>query len=178
MWQSVIVYCQSVKFSIALHFLSLNSNDLVRSPNVSLKRNFDHFVTFFRDIPIPSKCYSKIYTTLSNFYQRQSLAESHVWHFRESPAISDMYENLFKSPLHRVFVYGTLKRGEPNHGLIKDATNGYAKFLGLGRTTVSYPLVIATKYNIPFLLKKPDVGNVSWEKINLFTILKLEVLKN
>ncbi|XP_011641860.1 putative gamma-glutamylcyclotransferase CG2811 isoform X2 [Pogonomyrmex barbatus] len=64
-----------------------------------------------------------------------------------------------ESPLHRVFVYGTLKRGEPNHGLIKDAANGYAKFLGLGRTTVPYPLVIATKYNIPFLLKKPNVGN-------------------
>ncbi|KAL0122847.1 hypothetical protein PUN28_007493 [Cardiocondyla obscurior] len=70
-----------------------------------------------------------------------------------------MYENLFKNPLHRVFVYGTLKRGEPNHGLIKDPANGYAKFLGLGRTTITYPLVIATKYNIPFLLKKPGTGN-------------------
>lgn len=70
-----------------------------------------------------------------------------------------MYENLFKSPLHRVFVYGTLKRGEPNHSLIKDTANGYAKFLGFGRTTVLYPLVIATKYNIPFLLKKPNMGN-------------------
>jgi len=72
-----------------------------------------------------------------------------------------MYENLFKSPLHRVFVYGTLKRNEPNHGLMKDTANGYAKFLGLGKTTVQYPLVIATKYNIPFLLKKPNTGNVS-----------------
>ncbi|XP_014487478.1 PREDICTED: putative gamma-glutamylcyclotransferase CG2811 isoform X2 [Dinoponera quadriceps] len=70
-----------------------------------------------------------------------------------------MYENLFKNPLHRVFVYGTLKRGEPNHGIIKDVTNGYAKFLGIGKTTISYPLVIATKYNIPFLLKKSNVGN-------------------
>jgi len=70
-----------------------------------------------------------------------------------------MYENLFKSPLHRVFVYGTLKRGEPNHGLIKDPANGYVRFLGLGKTTIMYPLVIATKYNIPFLLKKPDTGN-------------------
>lgn len=70
-----------------------------------------------------------------------------------------MYENLFKNPLHRVFVYGTLKRGEPNHHLIKDTANGFAKFLGLGRTTVPYPLVIATKYNIPFLLKKPGTGN-------------------
>ncbi|KYQ48751.1 hypothetical protein ALC60_12257 [Trachymyrmex zeteki] len=66
-----------------------------------------------------------------------------------NPQLSKMYENLFKSPLHRVFVYGTLKRGEPNHGLIKDTANGYAKFLGLGKTTVQYPLVIATKYNIP-----------------------------
>ncbi|XP_011160266.1 putative gamma-glutamylcyclotransferase CG2811 isoform X2 [Solenopsis invicta] len=66
---------------------------------------------------------------------------------------------LDESPLHRVFVYGTLKRGEPNHGLIKDTANGYAKFLGLGRTTIPYPLIIATKYNIPFLLKKPNTGN-------------------
>ncbi|XP_032691447.1 putative gamma-glutamylcyclotransferase CG2811 isoform X2 [Odontomachus brunneus] len=70
-----------------------------------------------------------------------------------------MYENLLKNPLHRVFVYGTLKRGEPNHGVIKDVANGYAKFLGIGKTTISYPLVIATRYNIPFLLKKPNVGN-------------------
>ncbi|CAL1679904.1 unnamed protein product [Lasius platythorax] len=79
--------------------------------------------------------------------------------FYSLPSEKIMNLPLTKSPLHRVFVYGTLKRGEPNHGLIKDAANGYAKFLGLGRTTVSYPLVIATKYNIPFLLKKPDVGN-------------------
>lgn len=72
-----------------------------------------------------------------------------------------MYENLFKNPLHSIFVYGTLKRGEPNHNILKNTTNGYAKFKGLGRTTVPYPLVIATKYNIPFLLKKPGTGNVS-----------------
>ncbi|XP_034951424.1 putative gamma-glutamylcyclotransferase CG2811 [Chelonus insularis] len=70
-----------------------------------------------------------------------------------------MYENLFKSPLHRVFLYGTLKRGEPNHDLIRDTANGYAKFLGVGRTVNKYPLVIATKYNIPFLLHKPGVGH-------------------
>ncbi|XP_043513681.1 putative gamma-glutamylcyclotransferase CG2811 isoform X1 [Frieseomelitta varia] len=64
-----------------------------------------------------------------------------------------------KSPLHRVFVYGTLKRGEPNHSLIQDTSNGYAKFLGLGKTTIPYPLIIATHYNIPFLLKKPGFGH-------------------
>ncbi|XP_043266131.1 putative gamma-glutamylcyclotransferase CG2811 isoform X2 [Colletes gigas] len=70
-----------------------------------------------------------------------------------------MYENLFKNPLYRVFVYGTLKRGEPNNSLIQNTANGYAKFLGLGKTTIPYPLIIATKYNIPFLLKKPGVGH-------------------
>ncbi|XP_014613992.1 PREDICTED: putative gamma-glutamylcyclotransferase CG2811 isoform X2 [Polistes canadensis] len=66
---------------------------------------------------------------------------------------------LNENPLHRIFVYGTLKRGEPNHKLIQDKTNGYAKFLGIAKTTSSYPLIIATKYNIPFLLKKPGVGH-------------------
>lgn len=78
-----------------------------------------------------------------------------------------MYENLFKSPLHRVFLYGTLKRGEPNHELIRDTANGYAKFLGIGKTKNKYPLVIATRFNIPFLLHKPGVGHVS----NLFILL-------
>ncbi|XP_015179801.1 PREDICTED: putative gamma-glutamylcyclotransferase CG2811 isoform X2 [Polistes dominula] len=66
---------------------------------------------------------------------------------------------LNENPLHRIFVYGTLKRGEPNHKLIQDKANGYAKFLGIAKTTSSYPLIIATKYNIPFLLKKPGVGH-------------------
>ncbi|XP_011496426.1 PREDICTED: putative gamma-glutamylcyclotransferase CG2811 [Ceratosolen solmsi marchali] len=70
-----------------------------------------------------------------------------------------MYESLFKSPMQRVFLYGTLKRGEPNHKLITNVENGYAKFLGLGKTISKYPLVIATRYNIPFTLKRPGIGN-------------------
>ncbi|XP_013395290.1 gamma-glutamylaminecyclotransferase-like isoform X3 [Lingula anatina] len=54
--------------------------------------------------------------------------------------------------LHRVFVYGTLKRGEPNHHVMTNTENGTAKFVGEGKTTESWPLVIASKYNIPFLL--------------------------
>ncbi|XP_043473920.1 putative gamma-glutamylcyclotransferase CG2811 isoform X2 [Leptopilina heterotoma] len=61
--------------------------------------------------------------------------------------------------LYRVFVYGTLKRGEPNHKLIENTTNGYAKFLGSGKTVTKYPLVIATKFNVPFLLKKSGIGH-------------------
>ena len=67
----------------------------------------------------------------------------------------------FQNTVHRVFVYGTLKRGEPNHSLMENSLNGQAKFLGHAKTVTKYPLIIATKYNIPFLLKKEGVGHVS-----------------
>eukprot|EP00058_Branchiostoma_floridae_P006612 XP_002592100.1 hypothetical protein BRAFLDRAFT_84969 [Branchiostoma floridae] len=51
--------------------------------------------------------------------------------------------------LIRVFVYGTLKRGQPNYHYM---VNGMAKFVGKGRTVDRLPLVVASKYNIPFLL--------------------------
>jgi len=62
--------------------------------------------------------------------------------------------------LHRVFVYGTLKRGEPNHHWMTDTSKGFSRFLGVGRTVKKYPLVIATKYNIPFILDCPGHGHV------------------
>ncbi|XP_065565439.1 putative gamma-glutamylcyclotransferase CG2811 isoform X2 [Artemia franciscana] len=55
-----------------------------------------------------------------------------------------------------VFVYGTLKRGEPNHCWLTDDKNGCAKFLMFGKTASKYPLVIGSEYNIPFLLKPYD----------------------
>eukprot|EP00088_Acartia_fossae_P071169 TRINITY_DN9712_c0_g1_i1.p1 TRINITY_DN9712_c0_g1~~TRINITY_DN9712_c0_g1_i1.p1 ORF type:complete len:164 (-),score=27.44 TRINITY_DN9712_c0_g1_i1:133-624(-) len=63
-------------------------------------------------------------------------------------------ENLVK-----VFVYGTLKRGEPNHGLLSSAGNGFQKLLGIAKTSKSFPLVIASRYNIPYLLDKEGTGN-------------------
>lgn len=59
----------------------------------------------------------------------------------------------------RVFVYGTLKRGQPNYFHMFNDTNGTAEFLGLALTTEKYPLVIAGKYNIPFLLNIPGQGH-------------------
>ncbi|XP_053995506.1 putative gamma-glutamylcyclotransferase CG2811 [Hylaeus anthracinus] len=88
-----------------------------------------------------------------------NIAILEIYSFYDIPGTMDNHLLLHKNPLYRVFVYGTLKRGEPNHSLIQDTANGYAKFLGLGKTTVQYPLVIATRYNIPFLLKKPGVGH-------------------
>ncbi|KAG5666712.1 hypothetical protein PVAND_014727 [Polypedilum vanderplanki] len=61
--------------------------------------------------------------------------------------------------LIKVFVYGTLKRGQPNHYLMTDKSNGYSKFITIGETIVSFPLVVATRYNIPFLLNRPGMGN-------------------
>ncbi|KAL1501029.1 hypothetical protein ABEB36_006434 [Hypothenemus hampei] len=65
--------------------------------------------------------------------------------------------------LHRVFVYGTLKRSEPNHGLLESNPN-QAKFLFEAQTKEKFPLIIGTQYNIPFLLYAPGKGfNVKGE---------------
>uniref|UniRef100_A0A8C2EHH9 Gamma-glutamylaminecyclotransferase n=1 Tax=Cyprinus carpio TaxID=7962 RepID=A0A8C2EHH9_CYPCA len=58
----------------------------------------------------------------------------------------------------RVFVYGTLKKGQPNYFRMENASNGEAEFLARARTVEPYPLVITTKYNIPFLLNEPGTG--------------------
>ena len=59
-----------------------------------------------------------------------------------------------------IFVYGTLKNGEPNHEKWLKNGDGKSKFVGVAQTVFKWPLVIATKYNVPFLLKAPGVGKV------------------
>ncbi|KAM7111674.1 gamma-glutamylaminecyclotransferase isoform 1-T2 [Molossus nigricans] len=59
----------------------------------------------------------------------------------------------------QVFVYGTLKRGQPNHKVLLDHTNGCSAFWGRGRTVEPYPLVIAGEHNIPHLLNLPGHGH-------------------
>ncbi|XP_023179596.2 putative gamma-glutamylcyclotransferase CG2811 isoform X1 [Drosophila hydei] len=61
--------------------------------------------------------------------------------------------------LKRVFVYGTLKKGEPNHHWLTSEKNGFSRLLAKGKTEIKFPLVIGTRYNIPFLLNKPGVGH-------------------
>ncbi|XP_047410170.1 gamma-glutamylaminecyclotransferase [Sciurus carolinensis] len=58
-----------------------------------------------------------------------------------------------------VFVYGTLKRGQPNHKVLLDSANGSAAFRGQGRTAEPFPLVIAGEHNIPWLLHLPGRGH-------------------
>lgn len=61
--------------------------------------------------------------------------------------------------LLKVFVYGTLKRGEPNHHWLTRKENGIARFVGEGTTVERFPLVVGTRYNIPFLLDKRGEGH-------------------
>jgi len=61
------------------------------------------------------------------------------------------------------FVYGTLKRNEPNHHYMVDST-----FVTEATSVDKLPLVIASKYNIPFALNKPGVGHVSFSISSLF----------
>lgn len=56
-----------------------------------------------------------------------------------------------------VFVYGTLKTGEPNHHWLTDA-QGRSSFLGPGLTLDTWPLVVVTKYNIPMLLGNNNIS--------------------
>ncbi|XP_037953463.1 troponin C-akin-1 protein-like [Teleopsis dalmanni] len=62
------------------------------------------------------------------------------------------------SALQKLFVFGALKYGQPSHSILASSGNGYAKFWCRATTAEKLPLVIATRYNIPFLLNKPGVG--------------------
>lgn len=43
---------------------------------------------------------------------------------------------------------------------MKDIRNGYAKYICKATTINKMPLVIATRYHIPFLVNKPGMGNL------------------
>lgn len=63
--------------------------------------------------------------------------------------------------IKRIFVYGTLKRGQPNHHVIESRDHGHAKFIANGITVSKWPLVVATPYYIPFVLDAEGEGKVS-----------------
>lgn len=60
---------------------------------------------------------------------------------------------------HYVFVYGTLKTGEPNNHVMKDSENGKVTLIGTAVTVKKWPLVIASSYNIPYLLHCEGKGH-------------------
>ncbi len=57
--------------------------------------------------------------------------------------------------MHRVFVYGALKRGFPND--ISEA-NGF-HWVGLCRTIEAFPLVVGGKWFSPYLIAEPGEGH-------------------
>ena len=61
--------------------------------------------------------------------------------------------------MYRVFVYGSLKRGQPNHHVFTQS-KGRVKFLGVGVTQDPWPLTISGIYNTPFLLHAKGTGKV------------------
>ena len=56
--------------------------------------------------------------------------------------------------MHKVFVFGTLKRGFPNHG---EGMRG-ERYLGDCRTVERYPMVVAGRWFSPVMMPEPGVG--------------------
>ena len=64
--------------------------------------------------------------------------------------------------MYSVFVYGTLKKSEPNYYLMNEKTEGLCIYKGHAKTVDIYPLVIASRYNIPYILVHAEgKGHVS-----------------
>ena len=63
----------------------------------------------------------------------------------------------------KVFVYGTLKKGQPNHYLMIDnpEKNGIARFYAQALSVNKYPLVVASHAHIPCMLDVKGQGHVS-----------------
>lgn len=80
--------------------------------------------------------------------------------------------------LIKVFVYGTLKTGEPNHSWMNDVSSngGTAQLLSVGETIEKFPLVLGTRYNIPFLLNLPGNGHQISGEIYMVDKIKLKQL--
>ena len=89
---------------------------------------------------------------------------------------------------HKIFVYGTLKHGEPNYYVLQTGGQGLndfgdqksefqaAKFVTSAETVIKYPLVIASKFNIPFLLDRPGIGNLIKGEVYEVNDLLLKIL--
>ncbi|GMR40969.1 hypothetical protein PMAYCL1PPCAC_11164, partial [Pristionchus mayeri] len=77
--------------------------------------------------------------------------------------------------IHRVFVYGTLKKGQPNYSVMSE-TEGTFRPRGSARSVSCFPLVVGTQFNIPFVLDKPGEGEQILGEIYEVDDRKLEIL--
>lgn len=71
--------------------------------------------------------------------------------------------NAFK---YKIFVYGTLKRNEPNN---EELVSRNAKFVTEAVTVNKWPLIIASECNLPYLLNR-DHGKVTFELFNSYRL--------
>nr|XP_022295620.1 putative gamma-glutamylcyclotransferase CG2811 isoform X1 [Crassostrea virginica] len=59
--------------------------------------------------------------------------------------------------MQRVFLYGTLKKDQPNHARMAAGLQSEdCVFEGIGETQTRYPLIVDPLFNIPFLLGAPN----------------------
>lgn len=72
---------------------------------------------------------------------------------------------------HKVFVYGTLKKGQPNEYFMNIMEN--VEYLGVVETCTKYPLIIGGEWNLPMLLDLEGKGEVLFQ-MDLFNIFKLK----
>ena len=73
--------------------------------------------------------------------------------------------------LTSIFVYGTLKRNEPNHHLMIEKN---AEFFSEGTTVEIWPLIVATERNVPYLLNTNKLGKViKIDDQNSYVFIKL-----
>ncbi|XP_045208146.2 putative gamma-glutamylcyclotransferase CG2811 [Mercenaria mercenaria] len=57
---------------------------------------------------------------------------------------------------HKVFVYGTLKKGQPNEYFMNMIPS--VEYLGTAETRTKYPLIIGGEWNLPMLLNREGEG--------------------
>jgi gamma-glutamylaminecyclotransferase len=62
--------------------------------------------------------------------------------------------------MNRIFVFGSLKNGQPNFWRMTDPDSGLANFVSGGQTADTYPMVINPAWNLPCLLNIPGSGMV------------------
>uniref|UniRef100_A0A0N4ZU02 Gamma-glutamylcyclotransferase family protein n=1 Tax=Parastrongyloides trichosuri TaxID=131310 RepID=A0A0N4ZU02_PARTI len=75
-----------------------------------------------------------------------------------------------------VFVYGTLKKGEPNYHVMTNNETGYHEFISSGKTVPKFTLVVGSKYNIPFCIEIPKKGNQIFGEVYKIDDLKFSAL--
>lgn len=56
--------------------------------------------------------------------------------------------------MHIIFVYGTLKRGFPNHSLLQGA-----RYVSQGRTVERYPMIVQGQFYSPVIMPEPGTGH-------------------